>query len=108
MPKVAKLSITERYAILGNKSYGLYAGVVDKITPQEDGTLLVEVSECRHISVWYGKTGGITSLAVYGICGPRAKESRIGAPTTATLSGIVNIFDCTPEARASIEAVEQK
>ncbi len=94
----------QRYAILGNKSYGLYAGIIGKITPQADGALTVEVAECRHVCRWYGKTGGITSLAAHGLCGPNASQSRIGAPVAATLTGIVNIFDCTPEARKSLEA----
>lgn len=98
----------ERYAILGNKSYGLYAGIVGKITKDAEGLMTVEVAECRHIARWYGKTGGITSLAAFGLCGPRAGESRIGAPVQATLSGVVNIFDCTPEARKSIEAAVQQ
>ncbi len=65
-------------------------------------------TEVRHIPRWYGKTGGITSLAVHGLCGPEADKSRIGAPAArATLSGIVNVFECTAEARASIEAAKQ-
>lgn len=102
-----KKKSTERYAIIANRSYGLYAGIVRKITPQADGTLAVEVAECRHVARWFGKTGGITSLAAHGLCGPHASESLIGAPVSATLTGIVNIFDCSPEARASIEAAQQ-
>ncbi len=98
----------ERYAIIANRSYGLYAGVVEKITPQKDGTLHVEVRECRHVARWYGKTGGVTSLAAFGLCGPSAGDSRIGAPTRATLTGIVNVFDCSPEARATIEGAKQQ
>ena len=97
----------KRYAIIANRSYGLYAGWIEKVTTQADGTLLVEVSECRHVARWFGKTGGITSLAAHGLCGSRASESRIGAPTKATLSGIVNLFDCSDAARASIEAATQ-
>ena len=97
----------ERYAIIANRSWGLFAGVVGSVKTQADGTLAVEVSGCRHVARWFGKTGGITSLAAHGLCGPRAGESRIGAPVTATLTGIVNIFDCSPAARASIEAAVQ-
>lgn len=94
----------ERFAIIANKSYGLYAGVVESISGDADGLMRVEVSQCRHVAHWRGKTGGITSLAAHGLCGPNAGESRIGAPVRATLGGVVNIFDCSPEARASIEA----
>ncbi len=97
----------ERYAILANSSYGLYAGIV-KATMLDNGKFNVEVDQCRHIARWYGKTGGITSLAAHGLCGPNASQSRIGAPVTATLTNIVNIFDCTPEARATIEAATQQ
>ena len=107
MKKTTKKS--ERYAIIANKSYGLYVGIVDKFdagTGSGDG--VVEAREVRHVAQWFGKTGGITSLAVHGLCGPRATESRIGAPAPrATLTGIVNVIDCTPEARATFEAAKQ-
>ncbi len=91
----------ERYAIIANKSYGLYAGIVESFDTK---TGVAIVRECRHVARWYGKTGGITSLAAFGLCGPNASQSRIGAPVSATLTGIVNVFDCSPVSRASIEA----
>lgn len=95
----------ERYAIIANRSYGLYAGIVKSFDPK---TGVVEAEQVRHVARWFGKTGGITSLAVHGLCGPRAAESRIGAPAErATLTGIVNVFDCSAEARASFEAAAQ-
>jgi len=103
MKKTAKK--TERYAILANKSYGLYAGIVESF---DTATGVATVRECRHVAQWYGKKGGITSLAAFGLCGPRVAESRIGAPVGATLTGIVNVFDCSPESRASIESAGQK
>lgn len=93
-----------QYAIIANKSYGLYAGIVESFDA-ENGVAVVR--ECRHVARWYGKTGGITSLAAFGLCGPNASQSRIGAPAKATLTGIVNLFECTPAARASIEAAVQ-
>ncbi len=97
---------TERYAIIANQSYGLYAGIVESFDTAKG---IIEAREVRHVARWYGKTGGITSLAVHGLCGPSAGESRIGAPVTrATLTGIVNVFDCTPEARATFEAAKQQ
>ncbi len=51
------------------------------------------------------KTGGITSLAAYGPCGPQVKDSRIGAPADALLNGVVNVIDCSAEAIAAFEAV---
>jgi hypothetical protein len=100
--KSAKQS--ERYAILANKSYGLYAGIVESFDPR---TGVAEVRECRHVARWFGKTGGITSLAAHGLCGRQAGDSRIGAPVRATLTGIVNVFDCSDVARATIEGAPQ-
>lgn len=96
-----------RYCIIGNKSYGLYAGVVESIAPDAEGLSTVIVSECRHIAQWYGRTGGITSLAAHGICGARAAESRIGAPCLARLSGVANILAASDEAAATLRASVQ-
>lgn len=104
--KTKKSTKKEQFAIIANRSFGLYAGIVEKTTPQKDGTLHVQVRDCRHVAQWYGKTGGITSLAAHGLCGARAGESRIGAPVPALLTGIVNLFTCSDEARASIEAAK--
>ena len=107
MSKVKKKPVVEKYAILANRSYGLYAGIVESVEVLPDSTLNVEVRDCRHVAQWYGKTGGITSLAAHGLCGPKADQSRIGAPSRATLTGIVNVFECSAAARASIEAAPQ-
>ena len=96
---------TTSYAILANDKYGLYAGIVLSYDPE---TRVAEVDACRHVAQWYGRTGGITSLAAHGLCGPKAGESRIGAPVRATLTGIVNLFECSAEARASIELAVQR
>jgi hypothetical protein len=92
-------------AILCNKSYGIYFGEVQSYDAQEG---VANVNNCRHVCRWYGKTGGITSLAAHGLCGPNATESRIGAACDATLTGIVNVFTCSPEAAATIEAAGAK
>jgi hypothetical protein len=97
---------TGQYAIIANQSYGLYVGIVDAFDTKEK---TVKARGVRHVARWYGKTGGITSLAVHGLCGPDADKSKIGAPVaTATLTGIVNVFECTAEARATFEAAKQQ
>ena len=97
-----------KYCVITNKSYGIYVGLVDEVTADVNGeTKTVKAREVRHVARWYGKTGGITSLAAHGLCGPNAGDSRIGAPVAALLSGIVNIFECSAEARASFEAAKQ-
>jgi hypothetical protein len=92
-------------AILANKSYGLYFG---EVLSFDAANGVAAVKDCCHVCRWFGRTGGITSLAAYGICGPRMGESRIGAPTTqpSTLTGIVNIFPCSEEAVRSFDAVK--
>lgn len=101
--------IEAKYCVITNKSYGIYVGLVDEVTPDVNGeTKTVKAREVRHVPAWYGRTGGITSLAAFGLCGPDAGKSRVGAPSaSATLSGIVNVFECSAEARATFEAAKQ-
>ena len=96
-----------RHVLLANKSYGLYIGeIVDNGELAADGTRSIQVTNCRHVAHWRGKTGGITSLAAFGPCGPQAALSRVGAPTpSSVLGGIVNIFDLTPVAVAAFAAI---
>jgi len=101
MKKKAVTRASEMYAIIANERYGLYVGIVDEYNVT---TRVVRAREVRHVARWYGRTGGITSLAVYGLCGPEAAQSRIGAPVvSATLTGIVNVFECTKIARSTFE-----
>jgi hypothetical protein len=104
--KTAKKSASRGlfYAILANDRYGLYAGYVESF---DAATRVAVVRDCRHVARWYGKTGGITSLAAHGLCGPNVSQSRIGAPTHATLTGIVNVFECSADAKSSIESAVQ-
>ena len=93
-------------AILANKSYGLYFGEVVSFDAVSG---VAVVRECRHVCHWRGRTGGITSLAAYGLCGPDRDKSRIGAPAPgdSTVTGIVNVFPCSADAAASIESAVQ-
>ncbi len=99
--KEAKLSL------ITNDGFGLYAGYVDAFDVK---TKVAKVRECRHIARWYGRTGGITSLAAHGLCGPNASQSRIGAPApgVSTLTGVKNVFEFSAEASASILAAKQE
>lgn len=94
-----------RMAILCNERYGIYYGEVVSYDPV---TRVAKVRNCRHVCRWFGRTGGITSLPAHGLCGPRAGESRVGAPVpgVSVQSGIVNVFPCTPEAVATFAAVQ--
>lgn len=97
----------KRYVVVGNQSYGLYFGETSATDEEVARTKSLRVENVRHVSQWYGRTGGITSLAACGPCGPRVHESRIGAPApSALLTHVVNIFDCTEEAVANFAKVE--
>lgn len=87
-------------AILCNDKYGIYYGTVESYDPV---TRVAVVSGCRHVCRWYGRTGGITSLAAHGLCGPDAAKSRVGAPCDATLTGIVNVFRTSEVAEKTLD-----
>ena len=94
-----------RWAIVGNGNWGLYYGQVEQGKPWRSGDTL-RVLNCRHVCRWYGKKGGITSLAAFGICGPNAVNSRIAAPSPVSEIGDVRaVHFCTEAAVASIGAV---
>lgn len=91
-----------RHVLVGNEAYGLYIGVTSDTDEQIVATQSVVLEECRHVCYWYGRTGGITSLAAHGVCGPQKMKSRIGAPARrALLIGVVNVYDLSDEAVAS-------
>ena len=95
-----------KYCIIANKSYGLFCGVV---TAWDPAAGVARVSDARHIAQWYGRAGGITSLAEHGICGARASEARIGAASAvAELTGVVNLFACSDVARDSLVAAGER
>jgi hypothetical protein len=95
-----------RWVLIGNKSYGLYIGKTNATDAEIIASGTVRLEGCRHVAQWYGKTGGITSLAAHGPCGSREGESRVGAPCNALLSGVVNVFDLSPEAIEAFASVK--
>lgn len=105
MKKAAKKKAIK--AIFGSEKYSLYFGELVSFDPV---TRVAVVRECRHVCHWEGATGGITSLAAHGICGPNASKSRIGAPAPgeSILTGIVNVFPCSGPSAESIEAAGAK
>jgi len=100
-----KKKSTERAVLVGNQSYGLYIGYTSATDAEIVGSKSVRLRACRHVCQWFGRTGGITSLAAHGPCGPRANESRIGAPADAVLTGVVNVYDLSAEAIAAFAAI---
>lgn len=99
-------SINTRAVLVGNSSYGLYIGLTDATDAQILESKSVRLTQCRHVCRWYGKTGGITSLAAHGPCGPRKAESRVGAPCSGLVTGVVNVFDLTAEAIIAFESIQ--
>lgn len=96
----------KRFVIVGNEKYGLFYGETDASDADVIATKSVRLDRCRHVAQWYGKNGGITSLAAHGPCGPRASESRIGAPAPSQLvGGVVNVIDCSDEAVAAFARI---
>jgi hypothetical protein len=87
--------------LVGNKAYGLYIGMTADSDAKIIANEAVRLEDCRHVACWYGKPGGITSLAAYGPCGEKKLDSSVGAPCNALLTGVVNVFDLS---EAAIEA----
>lgn len=99
--------ISARWVIVGNGSWGLWFGQVKDADEKIISEKAVRLYRARNIRYWYGKNGGITSLAAFGPCGPRAKDSRIGAEISSTLLLEVKaVHDCSPEAVAAFAAIE--
>lgn len=107
MTKTKKpLKTAPRHVLVGNERYGLYIGIATATDDEIVASKSVRLTGCRHVARWFGRTGGITSLAAHGPCGPRKMESRIGAPSDALLTGVVNVFSLTPEAVAAFASIE--
>ncbi|HUR93039.1 MAG TPA: hypothetical protein VMY76_00550 [Gemmatimonadales bacterium] len=105
MPKMKKSK--ERAVVVGTASYGLYFGWTDASDQDVVKDRSVRLRDARHVRSWHGKTGGITSLAAHGPCGPRGKNSLIGAPVpSALITNVANVFDCTPEAIEAFNKIE--
>lgn len=90
----------ERAVLVGKNSYGLYVGLTTDTHAEIVASKAITLRECRHVRYWYGRKGGITSLAAHGPCGPRVAESRIGAPVpgASLITDVGNVFDLSPEA----------
>lgn len=96
----------ERAVVVGTKSYGLYFGYTSATDAEVVKTEALRLRAGRHVRYWYGKTGGITSLAAHGPCGSKAQQSRIGAPSDMLVTGVANVYDCPAVAVANFAAVK--
>lgn len=88
-----------KHVIVGNGPWGLWFGQIEATDAEIVAGRSVRVYNARNIRYWYGRKGGIASLAAFGPCGPRMHESRIGAPIESTLLlDVKAIHTCAPEA----------
>lgn len=95
------------HCIVGNGPYGLWFGRVKDNDAEVIKNHAVRLYDARNIRYWYGRKGGITSLAAFGPCGPRVAECRIGAPVPSTLLlDVKSIIECSAEAVAAFGAVQ--
>lgn len=95
-----------RWCVVGCEGYGLYYGEVRATDAEILKTSSVRIYNCRHVRYWYGKTGGITSLAAFGPCGPRVSENRIGAPCPSSLiTRVCAVHECPPDAVTAFAAI---
>ena len=102
MPKAKQ----ERAVIVGNGPCGLYIGETAATDEEILEKHAVRLTNCRHVAHWRGKTGGITSLAQHGPCGPNVKQSRIGAACPSSLLADVKaVHDLSPEAIAAFATI---
>jgi translation elongation factor EF-1alpha len=62
----------------------------------------VELHKSRRIWRWYG-ANTLSEIALHGL---DEKTSRVAEPVTITLTEVIEIIDCTPEAVAKIEAAK--
>ena len=96
-----------RWVIVGNGPWGLWFGQIEDDDVAIATSHSVRLYRARSIRYWYGRKGGITSLAAYGLCGPRKDESRIGAEIESNLLlDVKAIHDCTEAAVASFATVQ--
>jgi hypothetical protein len=100
------MDLIGKYVLIGKGERGLFLGT---LVAYDAVTAVAHVRDCRHVSYWCGKTGGITSLAAHGVCGPKADTSRIGAPVDfAILDEVRAVYQCSDEAIATFAAVVAK
>ena len=96
----------ERWSIVGIGPYGLWFGDVVTDDAEIAATHAVTLRQARNIRYWYGRKGGVSSLAAFGPCGPDVDKCRIGAPIErAFLLDVKSILGCSPEAVSAFKAV---
>ena len=101
------MATTGRWVIVGNGPWGLWFGRIVDTDERIVESKSVRLYAARNIRYWYGRFGGITSLAAFGPCGTKAGNSRIGAEIDSTLLlDVKAVHDCSPEAVAAFAAIK--
>ena len=88
----------ELYVIVRTRSAGVFAGLLERHAGTE-----VELRHARRLWYWDG-AATLSQLAMEGTRKPRQCKFPI-AVDSVTLTEAIEIIRCTPQARASIEAV---
>lgn len=89
------------YVIVRSRGSGVFAGVLEDLRVS-GGIVAADLTTARRIWYWAG-AASLSELAAHGTARP--DECKFPAPVTVTVFEVVEIISCTPEARASIEAV---
>ena len=89
----------ERYVIVRTYSAGCFAGVLESRKGQE-----VVMSQARRLWYWSG-AASLSQLAIDGTNNPGQCKFP-AAVSHIELMQAIEVIDCTPKARASIEAVK--
>ena len=90
----------EKYVIVRTYSAGCFAGLLVQRNGKE-----VTLKQARRLWYWAG-AASLSQLAVKGTSRPRDCKFPV-AVSSIDLTEAIEIIDCTPEARANIEAVPE-
>ena len=105
--KIRKENAAKIWVLVGKGSWGLWFGWITPKDAADPSLTNVKLHEARNIRYWYGRSGGITSLAEFGPCGPRFRENRIGAAIPwSNLTEVKAIHACSAEAVAAFASVD--
>jgi hypothetical protein len=105
--KTAPKSQNKNWVIVGKGTWGLWFGWISDKDAADPSISSLRLYEARNIRYWYGRTGGITSLAAFGPCGPRFRDNRIGSAIPwSNLNEVKAVHSCTAEAVRAFASVD--
>lgn len=90
--------LTEQYVIIRTCSAGVFAGYLVERNGKE-----VVLRNARRLWYWAGASS-LSELAVKGVSQPNDCKFPVAVPSV-TLTEAIEIIECTPDSKKSIEAV---